>query len=199
MAIRLLLADDHVLFRETIVEYLERDTSMTFHVDQVGDLNAVKDSLGQQTYDAIILDWNMRGLGNMGILESMLASYPAQKFIVISGVTDADTIQKIHQTTIAGFFPKTMSGKDFVAAIKQIIGGDVIKRSEPAYDIDEIDDAILTEREKAVLKHILQGKPNKEIATDFEVSNATIKKHVGHILEKYECSSRAELMAKWIK
>lgn len=192
----ILLADDHVLFRETIAQYLERDADIRFKVDEVDDMPSAISCLKQKNYDIVILDWHMRGLNNIDNLIRIVDDYPLQKFIVISGVVNKDMIEEINATNICGFFSKTIPGKEFVKSIKDILEGDIIKRCDPTHNMEDNDR--LTAREKTVLYHLKKGQSNKDIARELNVSEVTIKKHVKHILQKYDCQTRTELMAKWI-
>lgn len=194
---RVLLADDHILFRETLAEYLERDKELFFNIDEAGDLDTAFNHLSHMSYDLVILDWHMPGLGKIEILESLLAHFPNQKFIIVSGTVSDAVIKKINALNIFAFLPKTLSGREFLSYVKDVLAGEVITHHGPSF-IQEPAHDNLTAREKEVLVYLKQGLSNKEIARDLNVSEVTVKKHVNHILQKYNCHTRTALLAQWI-
>lgn len=195
--IQILIADDHVLMRETLVEYLERDDP-SFDITEADNLAEVHMLLEQKKFNLIILDWHMRGFGDLNILQNLIAQYPEQKIVIMSGVADQNQIKKMHDLCIQGFIPKTVSGKEFIMIIKEVLAGDIHLSNKPTSDKVFPDEAILTDRQVEVLDHIKKGLSNKKIAHALDISEVTVKLHVNQILEKFKCHSRTELMAKWI-
>jgi DNA-binding NarL/FixJ family response regulator len=188
--VRLLLADDHDLFREAIAAMVSADGSIG--VVSVADLAGVLQRLTEERFDIVILDYEMPGMNGLDGLEKARALAGQTPVAVISGTTRRDLAEEVLARGGAGFVPKTLGVKAMIAAVRLMVEGGTFA---PMAMLDAppgmgsvLDD--LTRREMDVLRGICEGKSNKEIARDLEVQEVTIKLHVKTLSRKLGARNR---------
>jgi two-component system, NarL family, nitrate/nitrite response regulator NarL len=191
---RILLADDHDLVRETLGAFL-----LAEGFDEVCGVSNLQDALtalsGQSAgapFDLVLLDYNMPGMNGFEGLVRARASAPGVPIAIITGVTQRELAEAALREGAAGFVPKTLSSRAMVAAVKAMIAGDTfapisLLQAEPA--LAEVL-ATLTRREKDVLRGIREGKSNKEIARDLDLQEVTVKLHVKTLSRKLGAKNR---------
>ncbi|RGP36702.1 DNA-binding response regulator [Pseudotabrizicola alkalilacus] len=190
MTVRMLLADDHDLFRESVAAMLTADGGVV--VVSVAQLEAALDSLAYQTFDLILLDYQMPGMNGMEGLRRVRQAAPHVPVAVMSGTTLRELAEEALANGAAGFVPKTLGVKALIAAVKRMAAGETFA---PLSMLDNppplqapLED--LTRREREVLEGICDGKSNKEIARDLEVQEVTVKLHVKTLARKLGARNR---------
>lgn len=214
---KLLIADDHTLFRDALVQYIERSDPHA-SVTLAKDFFRAVDILEQNPYqDLVILDLRMPGMNGMQGFKVMQEKFPDLRVALMSGMAEAEDVQAALDHGAVGYFPKTMSGKALLSAIQSVVRGDVFapegRKSSfmPAYYADipenksapqsaqfDSSDVNLTNREKDVLSFLAEGASNKEIASALDLQIVTVKLHVRGLCRKLGVKNRtqAALMAK---
>jgi len=197
---RLVIADDHPLFRGALresisglLEKVEIAEAGTFD-DLVGLLDRGSD------VDLVLLDLTMPGARGFSGLMYMRAQYPSVPVIVVSANDDPATIRRCMGFGASGFIPKTLGVDAMRAAISRILGGGVW--TPPDVDLGAGSDAeaaelmarmaTLTPQQVRVLMMLSEGLLNKQIAYQLSVSEATVKAHVSAILQKLGVESRTQ-------
>ncbi|HEY8189751.1 MAG TPA: response regulator transcription factor [Micavibrio sp.] len=212
---KLLLADDHSLFRDALVEYIERTESGS-SVLLARDVHEVMDIMGgKPDVDLILLDLRMPGMNGLQGLEKLRARYPDTPVALISGLAEKHDVEKALELGAAGYFPKTMSGKALLSGIRQILAGEefvardhntneIMSSHYPADPLQEKngkgtngphtrgEEFRLTPREKEVLTYLQRGESNKEIARALDLQVVTIKLHVRSICRKMGVENRTQ-------
>jgi len=211
---KLLIADDHALFRDALVQYFERENSET--VCRVArDFHEVMEILVEdESFDLVLLDLRMPGMNGLKGVETLSEKYPDVLVVLMSGIAEHRDVEAAFERGISGYFPKTMSGKAFLKGVKQVIAGEkYIPRDHntgdmlPAYyngpgygkefgyegsgggSHKEIN---LTPRETEVLSYLLKGASNKEIARALDLQVVTIKLHVRGVCRKLGAKNRTQ-------
>lgn len=213
----ILIADDHVLFRDTLHHYIHR-AQPGYKLLMASNLTEVVDILKGKKFvpDLCILDFKMPGMKGHESFESLLKAYPLYSFAVMSGVAEENDIKKILSLGVSGFLPKTLPGRVLLKAIDTMLEGKKFVpyeengqtlspcyfadlASSPVKEAEKIKTKIhLTNREEEVLRLLCEGKSNKDIAEVLNLKIVTIKLHIRGIFKKLECNNRtrAVIMAR---
>ncbi|NBZ88361.1 response regulator [Stagnihabitans tardus] len=184
--VRILLADDHDLVRETLAQYLA--ARGVGPVTQARDAEGVLRLLEEgAVFDLVLLDYNMPGMGGMSALDRVLAAGGVAAVAMISGDMSQGLALEALERGARGFVPKTISPDAFVRAVECMIAGEVFA---PATLLDRTEEGALSLREMDVLRGICAGKSNKEIARDFDLQEVTVKLHVKTMSRKLGARNR---------
>jgi DNA-binding NarL/FixJ family response regulator len=197
---RLLIADDHPLFRGALREAI---SGLLEKVDiaEAGTFNEVAELLERGSeVDLVLLDLTMPGARGFSGLMYLRAQYPGVPVIVVSANDDPAAIRRCMEFGASGFIPKTLGIEAMRAAISRILGGGVW--TPPDVDLSAGSDAetaaliarmaTLTPQQVRVLMMLSEGLLNKQIAYQLGVSEATVKAHVSAILQKLGVESRTQ-------
>jgi DNA-binding NarL/FixJ family response regulator len=198
---RLLIADDHPLFRGALREAV---SGLLEKVDiaEAGTFDDVVELLdrGSNDIDLVLLDLAMPGVRGFSGLMYMRAQYPSVPVIVVSANDDPATIRRCMGFGASGFIPKTLGVDAMRAAVSRILNGGVW--TPPDVDLGAGADAetaelmgrmaTLTPQQVRVLMMLSEGLLNKQIAYQLSVSEATVKAHVSAILQKLGVESRTQ-------
>jgi DNA-binding NarL/FixJ family response regulator len=201
---RVVLVDDHALFRAGVRSELDR------LVDVVGDAATVAEAVAlirTQSPDVVLLDVHMPDGGGLEVLRQVAADAPATRFLALSVSDAAEDVIAVIRAGARGYVTKTISGPDLADAVRRVHEGDAVfsprlagfvldafagAAPPSAADRDaELDQ--LTPREREVLQHIARGYMYKEIAQRLGISAKTVEAHVSAVLRKLQLSSRHEL------
>ena len=200
MAIRIIVVDDHPLFRGALTQALQ-SVIADGRIDQaasLGDLEALIS--GRHDTGLVLLDLTMPGVQGLSGLLLLRAQHPDIPVVVVSAHDDPETIRKCMEVGASGYVPKSLSVEEIRAAVETVLGGGIsvpsdIDLSRPAdSDADEVVARLstLTPQQVRVLMMLGQGLLNKQIAYQLGVSEATIKAHVSAILQKLDVDSRTQ-------
>lgn len=198
---RILLVDDHTLFRSGIRALLASQED----IDVVGEAGEGSEALKLCQIlkpDIVLLDLNMPGLSGLEVLKLMLEDSPQQLVIMLTLSEEADDLLKALQLGAKGYLLKNSNVDYLVNAIRLIAqGGTAIQpemtstlvaglRQNKKEETEEKEQ--LTLREKEVLKLVSSGQSNKEIARKLDIGESTVKFHIQSILRKLNLSSRVQ-------
>jgi len=192
---RVLIADDHGLLRDTLVMFLSSEGD----IDAItaADLEGAHQLIAQEPrFDLIMLDLNMPGMNGLEGLKSTLELDGGQRVALISGEATRDTAEQALEAGAAGFVPKTLPAKTMINAVKFMAMGeqyapiDFMTAAEETKSNPFADQ--LTPRELQMLEGLMKGKSNKEIARDLELTEPTIKLHMKTLYRKIGASNRTQ-------
>jgi DNA-binding NarL/FixJ family response regulator len=197
---RLVIADDHPLFRGALREavsgiFAHADIAEAGSFDEVGQL---LDRAGE--VDLVLLDLSMPGVRGFSGLMYLRAQYPSVPVVVVSANDDVAVIRRCMEFGASGFIPKTLGTDAIRQALTRVLEGGVW--TPPDIDIKTPSDAesaevvqrlaTLTPQQVRVLMMLSEGLLNKQIAYELSVSEATVKAHVSAILQKLRVESRTQ-------
>jgi DNA-binding NarL/FixJ family response regulator len=194
---RILIADDHPLFRGALKEAIA-GVAPALAVGEAGSLDEAVAALGREPEtDLVLLDLAMPGMRGLSGLALLRAEHPGVAVVVVSASEDADTVRRCLDFGAAGFVPKTLDLDEMREAIRTVLDGGIWTPSglaDPAVAADPMVArfASLTPQQLRVLMMLSEGLLNKQIAYELSVSEATVKAHVSAILTKLGVESRTQ-------
>lgn len=194
---KILLADDHDLVRDTVAAFLSAEG-----IDTVKTAKNLEDALeiaqGQDVFDLVLLDYNMPGMNGLAGLERMKRAVAGVPVAILSGQATPAVASSAVEAGAAGFLPKTLGAKSIVGAIRIMAAGEVFVPFNFMQSGEQESVADLSKRETEVLRGLTEGKSNKEIARDLDLQEVTIKLHVKTLCRKLDARNRthAAMIAK---
>jgi len=121
---KLLIADDHTLFRDALVQYIER-SEPGVQLSTAKDLEGAMDILQEDSeQDLVLLDLRMPGMKGMEGFREVHEKYPSVRLALMSGIAETADVQEALDIGACGFFPKTLSGKAMLKAIHLVLEGE---------------------------------------------------------------------------
>jgi two-component system nitrate/nitrite response regulator NarL len=198
---RILIADDHDLVRDTIEEFLKR-LAEDLHVLHAANLSQALDLLRKtEALDLVLLDLRMPGMNGLAGLKAVQTVRTDVPIVILSGETNPDTIRNALQAGAAGFLPKTMRGTAMLNALRLILAGEryipdimVAEQSVPAEEGagGGPGPASLSPREREVIGLLVQGLSNKEIGHRLGIEVVTVALHLRSVYRKLGVTSRTQ-------
>ena len=207
MRLRVLIADDHELFRsglrQLLVDELSADDIREAEtLDQALEILAVDGA-----FDLILVDLRMPGMSGAEALGALRDGFPDAKVAVVSAWEERAEIFAALSAGVHGYIPKSLPSADIAAAVRGILEGRIFVPSAigkreagvgaaPERPIDADVEEKLTARQKEVLEELLKGKASKEIARSLKIAEGTVKIHLAAIYRAIGVRTRAEAIAK---
>ncbi|MBV4455235.1 MULTISPECIES: LuxR C-terminal-related transcriptional regulator [Pseudomonas] len=193
---RIIIADDHPMFREAMLRTVQRLLPGA-EVQEAGDLQAVHALIGEGgEIDTLILDLRFPGLTCMSQLAALRQQLRRTTLIVVSMVDDPALIDRVMALGADGFIGKNIAPDEIGQALLAIRDGEVLVKFAPS-GLLPLDTHTLTARQHDVLRLIAQGKTNKEIAKALDISPFTVRIHVSSLLRTLDVPSRAAAAVKY--
>jgi DNA-binding NarL/FixJ family response regulator len=192
---RVLVVDDHPLFRDGIVALLATVPEIDV-VDAVGTGRDAVAAVERWHPDVVLMDLNLPGLPGLEATRRIAASSPAPGVLILTMVDDDDSVVAALQVGARGYVLKGASQEEVLAAIRTVAAGGAVFGQRVAERVlrtrDPGTSLRLTEREAAVLALIADGRSNPEIARELGVSLKTVQNHVSHVLAKLQVRDRTQ-------
>lgn len=205
--VRLLVVDDHTLFRRGLVALLAGDRSVAVAGEASDAGEAVRQAAALQP-DVILLDNHLPGATGIQALPGLKEAAPRARIILLTVSEDEQDLQAALRGGAHGYLLKTIEGDLLAQAIHRAMRGEAVISQEltgklvsafqtsaasPVPPIAARDPlAQLSTREQQVLEQIARGASNKEIARTLQIAETTVKIHVQHILRKLDLTSRVQ-------
>src|SRR6202453_2427165 len=214
---RVILVDDHGLFRSGVRAELGREVDVVGEADDVQPAIAL---IAELAPDVVLLDVHLPGGGGQAVIQAVKASAPEVRFLALSASDAPEDVIAVIRAGARGYVTKTISTAELADAIRRVAAGDAVfshrlagfvldafaasgaagagsagssGEVKPSFD-PELDQ--LTSREREVLRLIAQGYTYKEIASELFISVKTVESHVSSVLRKLQLSTRHQL-TRW--
>jgi DNA-binding NarL/FixJ family response regulator len=203
---KILLVDDHALFREGL-KFLLRSLDAAVEVAEAGNCAKALEQAAASAYDLVLLDLKMPGVEGLDALTALREAIPAVPLVVLSGVDDPAVVRAAIERGAMGFIPKSSTPEVMIQALRLVLAHGVYL---PPTVLDTASPASgpvgatsrsngrqavlsgLTPRQMDVLRFVIQGKSNKIIARELDVSEGTVKAHLSSVLRALDAHNRTE-------
>lgn len=206
MSIRILLVDDHTLFRSGLKALLSRQADFEIVGEASDGLEGVK--LAEQLKpDLVILDLDMPVMNGTEALAQMLAANRELPVVMLTVSEDAEDLKEAFVLGARGYLVKNIDAEYLVNGVRQVVAGESVMSPEmtskfvngirakhlslmPEVRPETVKS--LTERERQILGCLAQGASNREMANLLNMSESTVKAHLQRIMRRFDFSSRVQ-------
>lgn len=189
---RILVVDDHAVVREGLVSLLQRQGDLQVVAEAADGASAI-DLFRQHQPDVVVLDLRLPDLDGAEVTAAIRAEFPQARLLVLSSFDGDEDIYRALKAGARAYVLKDSTREELLAAVRAVaagqrrIGGPVAERLAQRVEGSE-----LTSRELAVLRQIVSGRSNKQIAGALAITEGTVKTHVKSILAKLDVADRTE-------
>ena len=193
-----LVADDHEMVRLALKVALAPLGPDVAFVEAATAEEAVAAAAANDDLDIVLIDVNMPGMGGVEGVRRLRASHPTLPLLVCSASEDPGLVRELLALGVAGFMPKSDSTQVILEAVRLVLAGGtyVPTRLLAAAPARPSSGAIaiesLTPRQRDVLRLLAEGKPNKVIARELDISEATVKVHLLSVFRALGARNRTE-------
>lgn len=191
MAQRIIIADDHPLFRTALSHAVAR-VWPNAEILEASSAGEAREALSDGA-EALLLDLHMEDSNGLSVLMDLRQDYPALPIVIVSASEEPRVFAAASQLGAAAFIPKSSSLDDMRNALTAVREGD---SWFPEADVPDDDDiarmASLTPAQRRILGSIREGLLNKQIAYELDISEATVKAHITAIFRKLGVVSRTQ-------
>lgn len=203
MPIKILLVDDHTLFRSGVRLLLQRNPEFEVVGEAVDGLDGVKRAK-QLRPDVVLMDLNMPGLSGLEAMQLIVEDLPDTAVLMLTVSEEAEDLTTALKNGARGYLLKNIEADYLTQAIKRAAAGEpVIAESMTAKLVMQFRSGLnqnnipkkekLTPRERETMVCVARGESNKEIARNLDVAESTVKIHVQNILKKLNLTSRVQI------
>lgn len=203
--INVLLADDHMMVREGIHQLLELEDNISV-VGEVGDGIECIDAIYKLRPDVVVLDINMPKMDGLSVLKKIRETNIGCKIIVLTFYNEIGIVQDAVKNGANGYILKEADSTLLVKAINIVTSGEryiqpsiaaMLRQSKIIEQQNRVE--ALTKRELEIIKLLVGGLYNKEIADNLNISEKTVKNHISSIFRKINVSDRTQAAVYAIK
>lgn len=205
--IEVMLIDDHKMVREGMKQLLEYDNKIKIISEGASGMDCLK-LLKQKVPDVLLLDINMPDMNGIEVVKEIRKRKLHVKILMLTVHKEVEYLLHLLDIGIDGYILKDSGSEELIKAIQIVNSGEHYIQPEllPALnsrlvkrDTDKDKMKMLTDREVEVLKLVAEGKFNKEIASQLNISERTVKNHISNIFKKIDVSDRTQAAVFAIK
>ena len=200
---KVLIADDHVLFREGVRMVFSSWVGEEVDAVEAGSYDEVLAALASgEQFDLALVDLWMPGASGVAGVEAIRAAAPALRLVVVSAFEDQRDVRRVMAAGACGFIGKSSSSAMFADGLRRVLAGEIyvsptakvenVRANAAAVDPGQR----LTLRQREVLAKLQDGKSNKEIAREMGLAEITVKLHVTAILRAFNAENRTQVVVR---
>jgi two-component system NarL family response regulator len=203
-SIRLLIVDNHTLFRQGLVSLLQSEPGY----EVIGEASSGEEALHmvpELNPDVVLMDVKMPGIGGVEATRRLTEANPQSRVLMLTVSEEEEILLAAIQSGARGYILKNADAGELLEAIRRVYAGEAMLSPMMTLRLLQVlqsggiptplSDLPLTSREQDVFKLLAQGASNRQIAETLMITENTVKTHVRNILEKLELHSRSEVAA----
>jgi two-component system NarL family response regulator len=190
--ISIMVVDDHFVVRVGLRGSIDLESDMAVTLEASNAEQAIA-LYRQHQPDLVLMDLQLPGLSGIEAAKAIRKEFPDAAIVILSTHEGEEDIYQAFQAGAKGYLAKTAAREELIATIRAAAAGE--RHISPAIGArlaERMTHPDLTSREMEVLKLIVAGKSNKEIAAELSVAEVTVKLHVGHLLAKLRVHDRTQ-------
>ena len=206
--LKLLVVEDHALVREGLVGLLKQLEDEVQVFDRADFESALALLEQEPEIDLLLLDLALPGIDGFSGLDVLRRRFPSMPVVVVSAFDDVPTVNRVLNLGASGFIPKALSGDALLAALRDVLEGNIYRPSANQASA-RLDDAVpvplfgvsmrpeeigLTERQAQVLCLMVRGLSNRDIGAEMGLSEGTIKIHATAVYKALGVTSRTQAL-----
>ena len=187
---KILLADDHGLFRDSMAIWLKQ-YNKNIQIEFAADWDSL---IAQLTiaFDLIMLDLNMPGMLGATSIAKLVKQFPKLPILVVSANEESRTIKACLDCGAAGYITKASDGKEILNAVATVLKGHIYQPPLSSQHQNSLLIETLTPKQFELLSHLAKGGSNKAIAEQMHLSEGTVKQYVSHLLTHLDVDNRTQ-------
>jgi two-component system, NarL family, nitrate/nitrite response regulator NarL len=197
--IRIVVIDDHTLFRRGITALLSRVPGFEVVGEAADGFDGIRTVVAQRP-DVVLLDLHMPGISGIDAMQAILKEAPGQHIVMLTVSEEADDLMLALRSGAQGYLLKNIESDFLVDSVRRAAEGESVMSPEMTTKLMRevrvgaatAAPPALSPREREILAYLARGASNKEIARDLDVAESTVKIHVQHILRKLDLTSRVQ-------
>jgi DNA-binding NarL/FixJ family response regulator len=198
-ALRLLLVDDHAIVREGLRALLGQSEDLSIVGEAANGTDAVAEARRLRP-DVVLMDLKMPGLPAADAIRAIRAFEPRTHVLVLTSYAEEPQVAAVLEAGALGYVLKDVAAAELASAIATVARGEpwlhaeaqrsLVKRMSRPAELDPV--ALLTERERSVLKLLARGMSNRDIGRSLHLTEGTVKGYVSNILAKLKLEDRTQ-------
>jgi two-component system nitrate/nitrite response regulator NarL len=197
--IRIVVIDDHTLFRRGITALLSRIPGFEVVGEAADGFDGIK-AVAAHRPDVVLLDLHMPGISGIDAMQAILKGAPGMHIVMLTVSEETDDLMLALRAGALGYLLKNIESDFLVDSVRRAADGEAVMSPEMTVRLmREVRTGgtaavppALSPREREILAYLARGASNKEIARDLDVAESTVKIHVQHILRKLDLTSRVQ-------
>jgi two-component system response regulator DegU len=209
VSIRVLLADDHRLLRESLRRSLDEEDGFEV-VGEATDGEEAVELAAQLNPDVVLLDVSMPNMGGVEAAGHIHAAHPAIRIVMLTMHADAEVVADALRAGACGYLTKDSSTDEIAGALRLAASGETavspqlaasmlgeLRRLDRPSEAEE--DRLITKREEEVLQLIADGLSTPEVASSLYISQKTVKNHLAAIYQKLDARDRTQAVVRAVR
>lgn len=190
--IRVLIIEDHNVVRQGLIALINLAEGIEVVGEAADGVEAIAQFRKHQP-DVTLVDLRLPKMGGVEVIQRVRSEAPNARFVVLTTYDGDEDIYRALKSGAKAYLLKGMTSEELISTIREVAAG---KSHIPAAIAERLAERMgtedLTPREADVLEQIVHGKSNKEIATELDISEATVKTHINSLLSKLGVSDRTQ-------
>jgi two-component system, NarL family, nitrate/nitrite response regulator NarL len=198
---RILIADDHSLLRDTVKGYLEQSELRAEVLTAASLTDALRVAQQPQALDLVLLDLDMPGMNGVSGIDAMRRARPGVPIAIVSALATPENVIGALDASAAAFIPKTMGAKAMLMALRLVLAGEryvppellqKVQELKSRAELDRGSSTAMTPEELRIVDLLKLGNTNKEIGRALGIEEYTVKYHLRGIFKKLGAKNRAQ-------